>query len=218
MSRRYADLMISAADVFDHLKNNCSDFPFPTNESQCRVLASLADPHRQIEVWTKAVEAAGGKTATAKAIKAVIAAQSSDDGATSPINDGPAVRASVVRKPEPTPSSGERPDLMLKPTIRGTGSSGSSASIPSQAAPLATGASEPEDRSAGDTNEAALPQADPAVVLETLTKVVRLLEHLIPEVETIDWTAVVHGDHLKWVGDGIGAFGKLRDRIIGAQS
>jgi hypothetical protein len=41
MPRRYADLLIRAAEVYSNVENNCSQRLLPTNESQCRELARL---------------------------------------------------------------------------------------------------------------------------------------------------------------------------------
>jgi len=72
MSRRYADFLIQAAEVFTNLENNCSRLPLPTNESQCRELAKLDDPRLQVRAWEQAVKRLGGRIPTAEQVKAVI--------------------------------------------------------------------------------------------------------------------------------------------------
>lgn len=77
---RFANLKISAADVFDNLLSNysqaklgsnCSQI-LPTRESQCRELAKL-DPEQQPEAWFEAIQRTpGAKMPSASTVKAVV--------------------------------------------------------------------------------------------------------------------------------------------------
>ena len=77
---RFANLKISAADVFDNLLSNCFQAKLgsncsqilPTRENQCRELAKL-DPEQQPEAWLEAiVRTPGKKMPTASTVKAVV--------------------------------------------------------------------------------------------------------------------------------------------------
>lgn len=69
-SRSYQ--LIDAAVVVDNLKQ-CPQFVdiFPTTESQCRPLAKL-QPNEQWQVWTEAVEQAGGKVPSGRIVKSIV--------------------------------------------------------------------------------------------------------------------------------------------------
>ncbi len=77
---RFANLKISAADVFDNLLSNCSQAKLgsncsqilPTRENQCRELAKL-DSEQQPEAWLEAIQRTPGKKMpTASTVKAVV--------------------------------------------------------------------------------------------------------------------------------------------------
>jgi len=82
MKRIYAHYLIKAAIVFDNLSSSCSQFVniLPTSESQCRPLIKL-EPDEQHQVWSEAVEMAGGKAPSARIVKdAVLRHQAVVDG------------------------------------------------------------------------------------------------------------------------------------------
>jgi len=82
MKRIYAHYLIKAAIVFDNLSSSCSQIVniLPTTESQCRPLIKL-EPDEQHQVWSEAVEMAGGKAPSARIVKdAVLRHQAVVDG------------------------------------------------------------------------------------------------------------------------------------------
>jgi len=70
MKRIYAHYLINAAIIFDNLVSQCSQLVniVPTSESQCRPLSQL-EPNEQHQVWSEAVEMAGGKAPSARIVK-----------------------------------------------------------------------------------------------------------------------------------------------------
>ena len=66
-SRRRADYLITAAQLFRHLRTNCSQIQ-PGHESQLRALIGLSHEQAQ-QAWQRAVEMAGQRRMTARLVK-----------------------------------------------------------------------------------------------------------------------------------------------------
>lgn len=75
LTRRSVDYLIAASLVVNNfLRTNGSQvlsFVLPTSERQVRPLAKL-EPQKQVEVWHKAVEVAGGKVPSGKIVKNLV--------------------------------------------------------------------------------------------------------------------------------------------------
>jgi hypothetical protein len=103
MSRRYADFLIRAAEVYSNVETNWSQSPLPTTESQCRELAQLDDPRLQVRAWEEAVRRLGGRIPTAEQVRAVIETDFRRCGTvmSSPASDEPAPELHVPRTGSP---------------------------------------------------------------------------------------------------------------------
>jgi hypothetical protein len=97
-TRRGANYLIAGANVIENLGTNGSQI-LPTSERQVRSLASL-DPAEQCQVWTKAVEQAGGKVPPARIVKNIVQQIRERRPVPNPYRVGDICEISVKENPE----------------------------------------------------------------------------------------------------------------------
>ena len=111
ISRSHAYRLIESSEVVRHLSEVGEVDVLPANESQARVLATIHDPMRRVNVWKKALKAVPqGSHPTSKVIQSVVGTNGNGNGN----GNGRKVRALKRKVPEPPSSSAPSSDELIE--------------------------------------------------------------------------------------------------------